>query len=108
MFAIVEDGNRQYRVAVGDKLVIDLREAVNPGDAISFDRVLLAGNGTASQIGRPLIAGATVSARVVEPLLKGEKLEIQKFRRRHNVRRHTGHRQKHTVVEILAINVSGL
>lgn len=106
MFAIIEDGSHQYRVSAGEKLTIDLREGLNPGDEIQFDRVLLASNGTGSAIGRPLLEGATVSAKVVEPMLKGPKLEIQKFRRRNNYRRHTGHRQKYTVVEITAINVA--
>lgn len=106
MFAIIEDGSHQYRVASGEKLTIDLREGVNPGDEITFDRVLLASNGEASAIGRPLVAGASVTAKVVDPMLKGPKLEIQKFRRRNNYIRHTGHRQKYTVVEITGINVS--
>ena len=59
-------------------------------------------------LGRPGIDGATVEAEVVEPLVKGKKLEVQKFRRRKNVRRHTGHRQKYTSVRIGKINVPGL
>lgn len=108
MFAVIEDGNRQYRVQQGDTLTIDYRAEIEPGQTITFDRVLIANGGGASQIGRPAIDGALVEAEVVDPLIKGEKLEIQKFRRRKNSRRHTGHRQKHTSVRITAINIPNL
>ena len=108
MFAIMEDGSRQIRVAEGDTVRVDFRSDSEPGSAVSFDRVLLANAGAASVIGRPLIDGATVDAEVVEPLTKGKKLEIQKFRRRKNSRTFTGHRQKYTEVRITGINVPGL
>ena len=108
MFAIIEDRTRQYRVQQGDVVQIDYREGVSAGDKISFDRVLLANGGASSSVGRPAIDGAIVECEVVTPLAKGEKLEIQKFRRRKNSRRHTGHRQKYTSVRVTAINVPGL
>src|SRR4051794_23611661 len=108
MFAVVEDGSRQWRVQQGDVLNIDYRDDVAQGDAVSFDRVLLANAGGASTVGRPVIDGATVKAEVVTPEFKGEKLEIQKLRRRKNSRRHTGHRQKYTTVRITEITVPGL
>ncbi len=108
MFAIIEEDGRQYKVKAGDRLQIDYRAASNVGDNIAFDRVLLANGGDDSVIGRPLIEGATVSATVLIPEEKGEKLEVQKLRRRKNSRRHTGHRQKYTVVSISEINVPGL
>ena len=108
VFAILEDGGRQYRVAQGDKVQIDLREGVNAGDAVTFDKILLANGGGDSILGAPGISGATVSAKVVEAIAKGPKLEIQKIRRRHNSRRHTGHRQKHTIIEVTGITIPGL
>ena len=108
VFAILEDGGRQYRVAEGDKVQIDLREGVNAGDAVTFDKVLLANGGGDSVLGSPVISGATITGKVVEAIFKGPKLEIQKIRRRHNSRRHTGHRQKHTIVEVTGIKVPGL
>ncbi len=108
MFAVIEDGSHQYRVQPGDTLTIDYQADVQKGDTVTFDRVLLANGGGASAIGRPMIEGARVEAEVVTPELKGPKLEIQKIRRRKNSRTHTGHRQKHTSVQITAINVPGL
>lgn len=103
-FAIIEDGGRQYKVGVGDQLAIDLRAEAQNGAAITFDRVLLTNIDGVAKIGAPLIAGASVSAEVVEAEVKAPKLEIQKFRRRKNYRRHTGHRQRHTIVKINAIS----
>jgi len=108
MFAVIEDGSRQYKVQAGDLLVVDYRDDVEAGQALIFDKVLIANAGGASVIGKPTIEGATVSAEVVVGEFKGPKLEIQKFRRRHASRRHTGHRQKHTRVKIIGINVPNL
>lgn len=108
MFAIIENGNRQHKVTPGDVLQIDLVGDAEAGQAITFDHVLIANAGGASVVGRPFIDGAAVQGEVVDALVKGPKLEIQKFRRRKNVRRHRGHRQKYTSVKITAIDVPGL
>ena len=108
MFAIVEDGSRQIRVQEGETFRIDYRDGAEPGQSITLGRVLLANGGGPSVIGTPDISGAAIEAVVVEPIVKGEKLEIQKFRRRKNMRRHTGHRQKYTTVKINSIKIPGL
>ncbi|MDZ4684911.1 MAG: 50S ribosomal protein L21 [Planctomycetaceae bacterium] len=120
MFAVFSDGSRQYRVQPGDVVVVDFRRDLaddaiagttpksDTPATITFDQVLLANGGGSSVIGKPMIDGATVVGEVVNPLFKGPKLEIQKLRRRHASKRHTGHRQKHTQVKITAINVPGL
>lgn len=108
MFAIFEDGSRQYRVATGDVLVVDYRCDATEGSTLTFDKVLLANAGGASLIGRPVIEGAAITAEVVNSEFKAKKLEIQKLRRRHASRRHTGHRQKHTQVKVTAITVPNL
>jgi large subunit ribosomal protein L21 len=108
MFAIIQDSGHQLRVETGLRLAIDLRSDCEAGSTVTFDQVLLANGGGASVIGKPFIQGATVQAEVVDAEIKGPKIEIQKFRRRKKERRHTGHRQKYTTVEIKAINVPGL
>ena len=69
---------------------------------------MLANAGGPSSIGTPALSGALVEATIVRPEVKGPKLEIGKFRRRKNFRRHTGHRQKYTAVQIGSISVPGL
>jgi large subunit ribosomal protein L21 len=108
MFAIFEDGSRQFRVTTGDVLAIDYRSDVQDGQTITLDKVLLANGGGASIVGQPAIAGATVTAEVVKAQLKGIKLEIQTFHRRNASRRHTGHRQKYTRIKITGISVPNL
>ena len=108
MFAVIEDGSRQYRVTTGDVLAVDYRSDVQDGQTITFDKVLLANGGGASVVGQPLISGATVTGEVVTAQLKGLKLEIQTFHRRNASRRHTGHRQKYTRIKITSISVPNL
>lgn len=108
MFAVFEDGSRQYKVRLGDVLAVDLRSDAQDGQELTFDKVLVANGGGASILGRPLIEGARVTAEVVVADYKGIKLEIQTFHRRNASRRHTGHRQRYTRVKITGITVPGL
>ena len=103
MYAIIADGGRQYKVEEGQVLSIDLRDGIAEGASITFDQVLAVSGTGGIKIGKPLVSGATVQAEVVMPLEKGEKVYIQKFRRRKNHRRRTGHRQKYTQVKISKI-----
>ena len=102
MYAVFEDGSRQYRVQEGDVVRVDYREA-QVGANVEFNRVLLAQRDNDTKIGQPLIAGARVVAEVVDhPTIK---LYIQHFRRRKNYRRMRGHRQPYTAVKISKIEV---
>lgn len=97
MFAIVRTGGKQYRVAAGDKIVVE-KLAGEAGDTVTLDDVLLAGDGGELKS----TDGLTVSAEIVAQA-KGEKVIIFKKRRRHNYRRRKGHRQQHTILKITAI-----
>lgn len=97
MFAIVRTGGKQYRVAAGDKIVVE-KLAGEAGDTIKLDDVLLAGDGGEL---KP-VAGLTVAAEIVAQA-KGEKVIVFKKRRRHNYRRKNGHRQNHTILMITAV-----
>jgi large subunit ribosomal protein L21 len=103
MYAIITDGPRQIKVEKGQVLNLDYRN-VPAGQTITFDRVLaIGGDGADSpKIGQPVVAGASVTAEVLGPT-QGPKLFVQKFRRRKNSRRRTGHRQLHTQVKISQI-----
>jgi large subunit ribosomal protein L21 len=103
MYAIIVDGGRQYKVEQGRYVDIDYRESLQDGDSISFDRVLAVGGEAGLKLGTPTLAGATVTGKVLS-LQKGPKIFIQKFLRRKNYDRRTGHRQKYTRVSIESIN----
>jgi len=97
MFAIVRTGGKQYRVAPGDKIVVE-KLAGNAGDSINLDDVLLAGEGSDLKSTNGLVVAAEIVAQA-----KGEKVTVFKKRRRHNYRRKAGHRQQHTILEIVSI-----
>jgi large subunit ribosomal protein L21 len=97
MFAVVRTGGKQYRVAAGDKIVVE-KLAGDAGDKITLDDVLLAGEGSDLKDTK----GLTVAAEIVAQA-KGEKVIVFKKRRRHNYRRRNGHRQNHTILKIVAI-----
>ena len=103
MYAIIEDGGRQFRVEEGQVLEIDYRDTTS-GDEITFERVLAGRNDDGVKIGTPDVAGATVTAEVLGTS-QGQKLVVQKFRRRKNSRRKTGHRQLYTQVKISKIQL---
>jgi large subunit ribosomal protein L21 len=98
MYAIISDGNRQYRVEEGQEVVVDYRD-VAPGGSVTFDKVLAVGGEGDAKLGLPLVKGASVAAEVVGPE-QGEKLIIQKMRRRKNFRKKTGFRAMYTRVKI--------
>jgi large subunit ribosomal protein L21 len=102
MYAIIVDGGKQYKVRSGDEVTVDYRDA-EKGSSLTFDRVLATSDGTSVRIGTPALAGASVTAEIVGTV-QGPKLVVQKFRKRKNSRRRTGHRQIHTVVKIGAIS----
>src|SRR3982751_3226141 len=97
MFAIVRTGGKQYRVAAGDKIVVE-KLAGEAGDSVTLSDVLLAGDG--GELKSP--AGLTVAAEIIAQA-KADKVTVFKKRRRHNYRRKKGHRQQHTILKIVAI-----
>ncbi len=100
MYAIIKDGGRQYKVEEGQELEIDLRSSTTAGDEIKFDSVLALGGGEdGMKLGTPLLESASDTGEVLGVKM-GPKLVVQKFRRRKNSRRKTGHRQMYTRVLI--------
>lgn len=100
MYAIFEDGSRQYRVEAGSTVVVDYRE-IEPGQTLEFTKVLLVQSGADAKIGRPLVEGAKVVTEVVD--LPRVKTMTQKFRRRKNYRRLKGHTQPYVRVKVKEI-----
>ena len=97
MFAIVRTGGKQYRVAPGDKIVVEKLDG-NAGDSITLSDVLLAGDGSDLKS----VDGLTVAAEIIAQA-KADKVVVFKKRRRHNYRRKKGHRQQHTILRITAV-----
>jgi large subunit ribosomal protein L21 len=101
MYAIFEDGGRQFKVEEGQELYVDYREVPN-GQQLTFDRVLALRDDSGLKVGKPTLASTSVSAEVLG-VSQGPKVTIQKFRRRKTYHRKTGHRQLYTHVRISKI-----
>jgi large subunit ribosomal protein L21 len=103
MYAVLETGSKQYRVSAGDMLQVE-RLAVEAGQPVTFDRVLLVSNEGKLSVGAPTVANASVVADVVEHI-RGEKKIAFKMKRRKGYHKTIGHRQELTVVKIKEIRV---
>ncbi len=103
MYAVLETGAKQYRVKLGDEVVIE-RLAVEAGQPVTFDRVLLVNNEGKVAVGNPTVPQASIVADVVKHQ-RGPKLFAYKLKRRKGYRRTVGHRQEQTVIKIKEIKV---
>lgn len=104
MYAVIEQGGKQYRVAEGDLLNIELTDVAPDAGTIDLDKVLFVNDDKQIKLGTPYIEGAKVVASfkttAEEAVVKGKKLYPMHFRKRKNSRRRIGHRQKYLQVTI--------
>jgi len=104
-YAIIKTGGRQFRVAEGDTIDVDLLD-IEPGKTATFGDVLLFADGKDVTHGNPLVSGAKVTAEVLEQR-KDKKVFAFKYKRRKGYHRKVGHRRKLTRVKIRSINLGG-
>jgi large subunit ribosomal protein L21 len=100
-YAIVEDGGKQYRAAIGESIEVD-RYPLELGEEIDMDHVLLIADGENVKVGTPFIEGAKIEATVVAHV-KGPKVVVFRYKAKERIRSKTGHRQQYTKVRIDAI-----
>jgi large subunit ribosomal protein L21 len=104
VYAIIEQGGKQYKVALGDRLNIELTDVEPDAKTIELNKVLLIGDGEKVKIGTPYLEGAKVIASfkttAQEAVVKGKKLYPMHFRRRKSSKKRIGHRQKYLEVTI--------
>jgi len=98
VFAIVETGGKQYRVAEGEVIEVE-KLAVPEGETVTLDRVLMVGDDRNVRVGKPLVEGAKVQARVVDQR-RGRKIIVFKYKPKERYRRKAGHRQSLTRLQI--------
>ena len=104
MYAVIEQGSKQYKVAEGDCIDIDLTDISPKAKIIELDKVLFVSDGEKIKVGTPFLKDAKVIASfkttAQDAVVKGEKLYPAYLRRRKNSRRRIGHRQKYLQVVI--------
>jgi large subunit ribosomal protein L21 len=105
MYAVVESGGKQYRVAEGDVVTVE-RLSAAAGEEVVFDRVLAIGGEGQLRVGTPYLPGARVFGRVLEQT-RQRKIRGLKYKAKVNYRRRYGHRQQATRVRITAIAPDG-
>ena len=105
MYAVIETGGKQYRVEVGTELEVERLDG-QPGQSITFERVLLVADGDEAAIGRPVVADAAVSAEVVRHD-RADKVIVFKYRPKARRRVKKGHRQEQTVLRVSDITYHG-
>ena len=101
MYAIIETGGKQYKVAEGDIIRCDLLES-EVGWDVTFDRVVLAGSGDDVKIGAPLLSGVSVTGTVLRQA-KDKKILVFRYKPKKRVRKLNGHRQRYAEVKITKI-----
>ncbi|HVM97506.1 MAG TPA: 50S ribosomal protein L21 [Candidatus Acidoferrales bacterium] len=102
-YAVIRTGGKQYRVAPGDLIRVE-KVAGDPGAEIAFEEVLMASTGGSVHLGKPVLAGARVTGKVVLQG-KAKKILVYKKKKRKNYRRHRGHRQLFTDVQVIGIEM---
>jgi large subunit ribosomal protein L21 len=108
MYAVIESGGKQYRVAPGDVIDVELlashQDGQSDSEEIKFDRVLLVSGDNGLNVGNPVVAGALVKASFVDAL-RGPKIRVFKYKKRKGDRRTKGHRQNLHRVRIEGIEL---
>ena len=99
-FAVIKTGGKQYKVAEGDSIKIEILQGDhNEGDKIVFDEVLLTDDGKSSVIGTPMVAGAKVTG-TIEKIGRNQKVTVLKYKAKSNRLKINGHRQNFYKVKI--------
>jgi large subunit ribosomal protein L21 len=104
MYAVIEQGGKQYKVAEGDRIRIELADVADDAGTIEMDKVLFVGDDKKFKLGTPYIEGAKVTGKfadtAADSIVKGDKLYPTYFRCRKNSKNRIGHRQKYMEVTI--------
>ena len=101
MYAIIATGGKQYKVAEGDVIKVEKLNAEAEA-TVKFEQVLAILDGENTKFGAPVVEGAAVEAKVVKNG-KGKKIDIIRYKAKKGEKRHIGHRQPYTKVEITKI-----
>ena len=103
MYAIVDIGGKQFKVAEQDTLFVAHEGSANEGETLVFENVLLVADGEDITVGRPHVEGARVTASVLRHV-KGDKILVFKKKRRKRYKVKRGHRQMYTQIKVESLS----
>jgi large subunit ribosomal protein L21 len=98
MYAVIEDGGKQYKVGEGETVVLE-RKDIEAGKPVEFDRVLLLSREGDIRLGQPYVQGAKVTGMAVEEI-KAKKVVSMRYKAKKGYKRKKGHRQRQLVVKV--------
>lgn len=101
MYAIVETGGKQFKVAQGDTLYVEKLDA-EIGSTVTLDKVFLVGDDNGVKVGKPTLEGAKVTAKVADHG-RGKKIVVFKYKSKKNYHKKQGHRQPYTKLVIESV-----
>ncbi len=101
MYAIIEQGGKQYKVSQGDTIYVE-KTGLNPGDTLEITQVLAIAKEDGVVFGAPTVKGAAVTAKVVEDF-KAKKVIVYKYKSKKGFHKKNGHRQQYTRIKIESI-----
>ena len=104
MYAVVETGGKQYKVAKNDTLLVELMDA-KEGKTISLDKVLLAKEGNSIHVGTPYLKGTSVTCEVLGEV-RTDKVVAYKYKRRKSEKKKVGHRSDMTKLKVKEIEIA--
>ena len=102
MYAVIETGGKQYKVAEGDVISVE-KLGLDDGADVIFENVIAVSNDANFTVGTPYVKGATVTV-TVKANGKGDKVIVFKYKPKKGYKKKQGHRQPFTQVEIKKIN----
>ena len=101
-FAVIKSGGKQKKVSKDLIFEVEKIDGVEPGDEVTFDEVLLHADGDAVSVGTPTVSGKKVVAKVIEQG-QNKNIYVLRFKSKSNYRKKTGHRQKHTKLQVVSL-----
>ena len=103
MYAVVEIGGKQYKMAEGQ--VVKVEQIIGVGKEVTFDSVLLIAKEGEITVGKPKLENVKITCQVLDAEVKGEKFMVFKWSRRKNSKKRMGHRRKFTVLKVTSIKL---